>query len=421
MRKITITGTKGKTTTTAVISHVLRTLGHNVLKVDTNGHYVNGVQKSTLEESRNIWGLVPTVCPGRYLWEFQTNPSLQENAVAVLESSLGSSALAGLGYRHHDVGVFLNVMEDHLGSSQRLKTRADIAKAKSFIFSRIAQNGYVVFNADDELVIKTLDKVPAERAATRIPCGLHFERFPLAQHLKNGGIALTIRDNNLLLLSQDKETILCNVAAVAWTFNATFKPSLYNLLHVTGAIYGHYNGVLPAGFRKAIEASQLDPDSGRLHLMTAKNGTRVLVDYAHEKNSLAAVGRLAKSLAPEGSVIGVVRLAYDRTPELIQDTGRYIAPYFDSFVVYDKIDGYWGKAELLPGRRFNKVEGKVSQLFADAIAEKNSRVQRIVREDEAIQAAANMATPHDIVVVIANEHIERSLGFVRQAFHLEHS
>ena len=49
---ISVTGTKGKTTTVAVIADVLQSLGKNVLKVDTTGHFLNGERRSTLDDSK---------------------------------------------------------------------------------------------------------------------------------------------------------------------------------------------------------------------------------------------------------------------------------------------------------------------------------------------------------------------------------
>jgi cyanophycin synthetase len=420
--KIAITGTKGKTTVTHVIADVLRRLDYDVLKVDTTGHSVNDEKRSTLEDSRNIWNLVPSVCPGRYLYEFKTDPVLMQSQhpVAVLECSLGCSGSAGLGYRQHEVGVFLNVMEDHIGSSDRLNTATDIAEAKNFIYRRIKQNGYVVFNADDELVVSQLSTIPEIRNAKLLPCGIEFSHFDLSKHLASGDVALTVKDKKVVLLQNDKEVELFDLKTIPWTFGATYKPSMVNLLHAAAALYGHFDGKLPQNFKTIMEATRLDPDGGRLTLFKAKSGALVLADYAHEKQSLREVARLGRSLVKNGGTLtAVVRLAYDRTPELIQETGRFIANDFDSFYVYDKVDGYWLKAEELPGRRFQKIEGHVSSLLSKAIAETNPNVKRIIREDEAIAGAAKNAKPNDVVVVIVNDDIDRSLGFIKSSFDAE--
>lgn len=229
--KIAVTGTKGKTTTVAIIADVLRTLGNNVLKVDTTGHFVNGERRSTLEDSKKYWRLVPSVCPGRYLWEFYANPELAENGVAVLECSLGCSAASGLGYRYHNVGVFLNVFEDHLGSSDRIQSKEDIAKAKSFVFSRLLHSdSWAVFNADDPLVCKTLDMVPKFNTVSLLPCGFTFEHFDIANHLQKGGKAMTITDDKMLVLrSKEGDEVIADLKLIPWTFKGTFMPSLWNL------------------------------------------------------------------------------------------------------------------------------------------------------------------------------------------------
>lgn len=416
---ISVTGTKGKTTTVAVIADVLRALEHNVLKVDTTGHFVNGERRSTLEDSKKTWRLVPSVCPGRYLWEFHANRELTENGVAVLECALGSSSTSGLGYRFHSVGVFLNVFEDHIGSSDRIQSRADIVTAKQFVFSRlIRQDGYAIFNADDEYVTGALTELPV--GTTLVPVGLTFEAFDIDSHLKDGGVALTIdADKQIVLRTKTKDTVIADLRLIPWTFDGQFVPSIWNLLSAAGALYGFYKGSLPAGFREALEAVRLDPYGGRLTLLRSSAGVTVLADYAHEKVSLALVARLARTrIGPNGRVIGVVRLAHDRTDELIQDTGKTIASEYDELIVYDKIDGVLRKATAR-GSRFKEIEGRTSKIFTTAIASVNPHVTRIVREDEALAYAAQAAQPGDVVVAIVNDDIERSIGFIKAMFKAE--
>ncbi len=414
---ISVTGTKGKTTTVAVIADVLRKLGHNTLKVDTTGHYVNGRQKSTLDDSRKTWRLVPTVCPGRYLWEFHQNPELKENGVAILECALGSSAAAGLGYRNHKVGVFLNVFEDHLGSSSRLKTKDDIAAAKEFIFKKLDRDdSYAVFNADDPLVCKKLGKAP--KKAVLIPCGLDFSHHDLDKHLKNGGMAITAKEGKVWLLKKSSKTELFELNNIPWTFGGAFKPSVFNLMHAAAAVIAFCSGTIPSDLKQAFESVRLDPYGGRLTLLKAGNGAIILADYAHEKVSLKQVAELARGLTDGGQVIGVVRLAKDRTDKLIQETGETIADSYDRFIVFDKIDGYWKKPAITTGS-FPETVGKVSKAFAEALKSKNPNVERILREDKAIERAARIAKPEDVIVVIVNDDIRRSIGFIKESFKAE--
>ncbi len=415
---ISTTGTKGKTTTVAIIADVLQRLEKNVLKVDTTGHFLNGERQSTLDESRALWQLVPSVCPGRYLWEFHAHPEMTDT-VAILECSVGCSGGAGLGYRAHDVGIFLNVFEDHMGSSARLQTKEDIAFHKSFIFRRIKNDGYAVFNADDPLVVSQLDKIKAA-GVSLIPVGIEFTHFDVKAHLAAGGTAITYRGSSIVILHADQETVAADVTNIPWAFQGKYLPSVYNLMHAVGGIFGYYKGELPANFRETIEAVRLDPYGGRLTVFRAANGATIIADYAHEKVSLQTIAELAKTMKqPNGKIIGVVRLAYDRSDSLIRETGKVIAENYDTVVVYDKIDGHFKHPKQIRSTLFKQEVGYTSSVLAEGIEKYNGNVERIIREDQAIERAAEIATAEDIVVIIVNDDIKRSIGFIQESFKAE--
>ena len=423
---ITVTGTKGKTTTVAVIADVLKALNKNVLKVDTTGHFINGERHSTLDDSKATWRLVPSVCPGRYLYEFALNPELRTNGVAVLESSLGSSAASGLGYRYHNVGVFLNVFEDHIGSSDRIRNKQDIVSAKQFVFERLDPNdGFAVFNADDEYVCSGLQALPESirnNPATLLPIGLTFAHYDTSSHLESGGAVLTMtEDKKIVVRNKAGDTVLADLHHIPWAFGGTFMPSVWNLLSAAGALYGYFKGELPINtFREALEGVRLDKYGGRLTLLKAKSGATILADYAHEKESLASVASLGHSLIKgDGRLIGVVRMAYDRPDELKVETGEVIGRSFDAVVVYEKIDGYWRMPVEKAHTRFPQVVGRTSELVEKGVASVNEDVVRILREDKALEHAASIAGPEDVVVVIVNDDIERSMKFIQEAFHAE--
>jgi cyanophycin synthetase len=432
MKKIAITGTKGKTTVSSIISQVLQNVEPAVLRVDTSGAYLNNELKISKAMSQIIWDVVPTVAPGRFLYllaeRFINDPSAIEGqdhdripGVAVLEASLGCGTSSGLGYYGHNVGVFTNVFEDHLGSRADLNTRADIGRSKSFVFSRINRDGYAVFNADDDVVVSVLSQ--CKEGVHLLPFGLEFAHFDIQKHLKEGGYALTTDGKDVVLLHGSDQQTLFDYSSIGWTFRGKFKPSVYNLLAVTGALLSYGNMQFPDEIKQALLSSYLDHDSGRLTLLENKAGVTVLADYAHEKQSLKSVAELAHALkkAPENKVIGVLRLAWDRDDALISDTAHYIANSYDRFVVYDKIDGYWRQPSeryRTYQRQFHQAVGKISQQFSDVLVEARSRdeVTRILREDEALEEAARIAQPGDVVVFIVNDNITRSLGFVKDKF-----
>jgi len=423
---ISVTGTKGKTTVVNILSDVLRRSGNfdNVLHVDTTGHYLNGKRKSTLQDSLALWGLVPTVSPGRYLYEFLPPKFTETKNVAVLESALGSSTLAGLGYKYHQVGIFLNVLEDHLGSSSRLQTRDDILKAKSFILDKVSKtDGWLVLNADDEYVMKLYKetKTTKYKQVKVLLIGLGLTEDILQKYEAEGFVTIDKNDYVVYQQVKKKKSIrIVSTKQVSWTFAGNFTPSLYNLMAVAAGLIGLSKGKNFKNIKELLSTSKLPNDGGRLTLFENRNGVKILADYAHEKYSLAEVAKLARSLTTSrGRVLGVVRLAYDRTDELIEDVATYIAPYYDEFIVYDKIDGYFRKPKKdLQSKKFVQEVGKISQTFTDALVKNKDTdsVTRVLREDFAIAEAAKKAQVGDVVVVIVNDNIKQSLQFIKENF-----
>jgi UDP-N-acetylmuramyl tripeptide synthase len=415
IKKITVTGTKGKTTVVNFLAQILlySKKFESVLHVNTTGHFVNGKRKSTLQDSSDVWGVVPSVSPGRYLYELLKSKDNQQHRIAVLEASLGSSSSPGLGYAWHDVGIFLNVFEDHIGSSDRIKDKRDILKAKSFIVKRILRDGYAVLNYDDELVMEAYDMIDKDKQINTI----FFGRGAVPE--KIAGAYITILDGWVVYKSAKSSTFrkIIKCVDISWTMQGTFVPSLYNLMAVIAGVTAINRGVIPGYLKEALQITKFPEDSGRLSLFKNKDNVTIIADYAHEKVSLSEIATLARQLTHDhGRVIGVVRLAYDRTYELIADTAKHIAPVYDEFIVYDKIDGFWKKAKPIQGKKFIQENGKISKIFSDELLKYNTLVTRIVREDEAIEAASRLAKKGDVVIVIVNDDIKRSVSFIKKSF-----
>lgn len=431
MKKISITGTKGKTTISNVLASVMRQMEPLVLHVDTNGVYLNGEIKYTRDDSRLIWDLVPTVAPGRFLSLLHQGKisKLSEEihhdsipGLAILETSLGCGSRSGLGYYSHNIGIFTNVYEDHIGSRDDLNNKKDIGQSKKFIFERIGKSGTAVFNADDETVCSLLDY--CKSTVQLLPFGREFKHFDLKQHLINYGSAITIINDDIFLLHGSSRKKLLNINEVSWTFNGKYLPSLYNLIAIVAALAAYYDFKIPPKAIQALKDFKLDPLGGRLTLFK-NNEVKVIADYAHEKQSLKNIAELASNLKNDknNKVIGVLRLAWDRSDALIKETAEYISDSYDCFVIYDKIDGYYRKpsARSRTGRyRFEQSVGKVSKLFSGSISNHNpdKEVFNILREDLALEKAASLVKPGDVVVFIVNDDIKQSLDFLKKTFNV---
>jgi len=397
---IAVTGTKGKTTTVFLIDAILRAMGERTLRVDTEGHYVDGERRSIVEDSKSFWNITSTVCPGRYLFEFMSGELAGIDGYAVFESSLGSSTIKGLGYSYHDVGIFLNVFHDHIGATARIRTQEDIATAKEFVFSSIRPGGYAVYNLDDNLVCSKLDKIPE---------GVKLISFSTLDKRAD----FYLRNRKLYL----RGGVVCDFEKLDWAFNGEYLPLMLNLSFAIVGVFAMLDEKLPEDLNEILRKLKLERYGGRVTLLRAENGARVIADYAHEEESLRSIGELARKLVKgRGKTIGVVRLAPGRPEDIMLRTGEVVGKVFDELVIYDKIDGYFRKPKEQVNPMLREEVGKISEIFARGARAVNPKVTRIVREDEALEYAASVTGKDDAVVVIVNDDIRRSIGFLREFF-----
>ena len=397
-----ITGTKGKTTVTRILAHCMHELGYNTLSVDTDGHYVNGKQKSTREDSSKLNGLYPTVVPGKYLYELRG----KEKPVAILESSI-SCAIHGVGYWRHQVGIFTNVYEDHIGF--HITSKHDLAKRKaSFILKKIKPNGTAVINGDDPYITKFLNLLPNPQTQRVIPVGLDFTSFDIATHLKQGGIAVTYRDYYVGILSKQGFTRLVDVRKLSWTFNGTFMPSLYNVMSVVAGLQGLLGEKrLTKRHVAPISTFAFKDTGGRLvQLENKRRDIRVILDYAHETRSMSEMALLLKGIA-RNKTIGIIRFAGDRSDEALKKSARALANKFDIAIIYDKIDGIKRKELKSISGRYHRKVGDVSTIIADTMSSYTklpNTVIRVLTEEEAVKHAKTLLSKGDVVAYISDEH-----------------
>ena len=406
-----VAGTKGKTTIVRALSHIYSQTNRPTLLVDTDGHYLNGEQKSTTEDSLDLYYLVPTTCPGRYLYELRD----QENSIAILELSI-ESFLLGTGYRLHNIAILTNIFEDHIGL--RVKNRRQLADEKAaYTFGRLGKDGVAIFNADDKRITSRLNVIPTHFPITLLPVGLTFKHFNLKQHLKKGGQAIAIIDGLIGLKSANNFKPILKAADIPWTFNGQYDPSLYNLMFIIGALWAEQGQKeISTSLLNSLKEYRLSETGGRLILLENKQrNLKVIVDYAHEKYSLRAVADLADKLA-SGKTIGVIRLAATKPTRSLQRIGRGIANEFDQLIIYDKIDGV--KRIRFKNTRHNIIRevGDTARIVHQAImkSRQTDTAQVVIREDHAIAKAFELAQPGDVIVHIANDDHAKSIDLVKQ-------
>lgn len=370
---ISITGTNGKTTTTRMIAHILKTHGYTVGMTCTDGIYVDDV---CIYKGDNTGPKSARTC-------------LADKNIdaAVLETARGGIVREGLGYDLADVGVITNISEDHLGIDG-IKTLEDLAYVKALVIEAVKRNGYCVLNADDPLT-----PFLSQRARGEI---IYFSRFEnnitIKKHVENGGLAVYLKDD-IIVVSNGQIVPVAKIEEIPATLNGKIT---YNIENCLAAIAASYGIKIPINvISKGIKTFYCDENHnpGRFNMFNV-GSFRVLVDYGHNIAGISGVIEAAQKL-DANRLIGVIGVPGDRTDSSILKVGEICGKGFDIVYVKEDID--------LRGRK----SGEVAKILEQGVIRggmKRENIKIILKETEALKAAMYMAEPGDLIIVFYEKY-----------------
>jgi cyanophycin synthetase len=383
---IAVTGTNGKTTTTHMIAHVLQQGGVATGVTTTEGIYVNGREVST-GDSSGYWSARTVL----------TDPSVE---AAVLEVARGGIFKRGLAFDASDVGVVLNVSDDHLGQ-HGAETLQDLARVKALI-ARTASKA-VVLNAEDPLTAAMAHQV---RPGVEV---IFFALDPnhpvLLAHLDAGGRAIYLRRQMIMLAEGDHRIPLVEVSRLPATLEGRARHNVANAMAAAAALLGlgHPPAQIVQGLSTFTSGAGQNP--GRLNMFHVR-GFQVMLDYAHNAAGLRALAAMAKAL-PHRRLILVAGTAGDRYDDKIREMGEILGVAFDEIVLRDK-----------PGDLRGRRPGDVPELLRQGIARVRpdlAGVHVVLDEEEAVEFGLGLAGPDDLVVITGADVRERVAQLQRHA------
>ncbi|MFR6642078.1 MAG: Mur ligase family protein, partial [Megasphaera sp.] len=121
MRMIGVTGTNGKTTTTHIIAHILRSAGHHVGVIGTIHALID-------DEELPIHNTTPDVVELQRFLALMYEKGMTHVVMEVSSHALALDRVAGIEY---DTAVFTNLTQDHLDFHKTMENYV-AAKAKLF-------------------------------------------------------------------------------------------------------------------------------------------------------------------------------------------------------------------------------------------------------------------------------------------------
>jgi UDP-N-acetylmuramate--alanine ligase len=338
-RVIAVSGTHGKTTTTSMITTVLRETGADP------GYVIGGVLAAT--------GVGAADGTGR-------------DFVAEADESDGSFLMLS-----PDAAVITNVEADHLDNYGT----AEAYRASFVAFAaRIVPGGLLMTCADDPGARELAGHARALGPRLRT-----YGESPDADYLVTG------------TLTKGMET----------TFSVTSKSGPFGMIDLTVrlGVPGRHNALnAAAAFAAAVElgtepelaAAALARYRGAVRRMEPKGeagGVRVLDSYAHHPTELVADLRAAREIADGGRVVAVFQ------PHLYSRTRIFAAEFAAALGLADEVvvlDVYAAREDPEPG-----VSGR---LIADAVP--GGAALYVPRLDDAAPVVASVAAPGDLVLTM---------------------
>ena len=371
-----ITGTNGKTTTSRLLAHIMKTSGHNVGMTSTDGVYVDGKlsMKGDMTGPRSAQIVL-------------RDPNVD---FAVMETARGGLLRSGLGYQRSDVAACLNVTADHLGLGG-IDTVEELAVVKRVVVESATDT--MVLNADDIHCLRMADFAQAENICY---VTMDAEHTLVKEHIRAGGRAVVLEKgmNGDLITIYDNETHI----PVLWshlipaTMEGKAMHNVQNAMFATAMAFSFKVDLdnIRHGLRTFDTSFFQAP--GRTNVFD-EHPFKVILDYAHNPAAFRAMADLVDRLDVKGRRIVVVAAPGDRRDEDIVEAAESLAGHFDYYIC--KAD------DNRRGRGENEVQKLMQSTFLKHGVAAES-ISLFPDEVQAVDHALDMAQEGDLLMVFGD-------------------
>jgi UDP-N-acetylmuramyl tripeptide synthase len=372
---VLVTGSNGKTTVVRLIAAMVEATGKTPGTTSTDGIVIG----STLLEEGDFSGPSGARMVLRHT----------EVEMAILETARGGILRRGLPVDHAEVGVITNIADDHLGEFG-VESLSDLADTKLLVAKPLGEEGTLVLNADDPLLVNRGRDIRARI----IWFSLDPASSVLAGHRESGGTAVVAEAGTIVLVEGRRRSRLVPLAEVPITFGGTATHNVANALAATAA--GAALGIGPEVLGEALRrfGHDLEDNPGRTNLLEL-GGASILLDFAHNPHGMSALVSVAQTLPAHRRLV-LVGQAGDRSDEAIRALARAAWELHPDHVVVKDMESY------LRGRK----PGEVPALLADEFSRLGVPEERISQggpEISGVRRALEWARPGDLLVLAVHQ------------------
>ena len=372
---VAISGTNGKTTTTRLIAHCARTAGLSTAWSSTDGVFRDGA----LVEGGDFSG------PGgarRVLAE----PDVD---FAVLETARGGLLLRGMSVSRVDVAVVTNVAADHLGS-HGINTVEQLAMVKATVVRIVDPDGWTVLNADEPLVRHMAEQSPGHAWYFGLDAPPQGERFT------------TVRDGRVVV----EGSLSADLGAVVDMPITVGGHARFNVANVLAAASAGLAAGLPVdAVARALRTFRPDStlSSGRFNCWTVHD-RRVILDMAHNTESLRELLTTARYLTGQGRLRVAFGTAGDREDEVLQGMGFTAVDLADEAFPVDK-------PAYLRDRTTDEMR---AQFLSGMAVAGSSSTECFDNELQALESLVERSRGGDVIVITIAEQLPELQQWLRE-------
>lgn len=373
---IGVTGTKGKTTTTNLVLHILDNLGSNTGLIGTIAHklpngYVNA--KNTTPDSLELLEMMALM-----------RDAGMKNVV--MEVSSHAIALERIAHIDFDIAALTNITHDHLDFH---KTKDSYIQVKAELFANLGRYGrsegklwpkYAIINKDDENYETVLKSAAASSSkvltySLKSDTNTEFESDYEATNV-------VLKNTNTLFDLETPSGKFKVKSHLVGTFN------VYNMLAaiaIVNALGYDVNDIINV-------LSTFKGVSGRFQRIERGQDFAVIVDYAHTPDSLKNVLETAKEFT-NGKLITVFGCGGDRDKTKRPIMGNVAVSLSDHTIITSD------------NPRSENPEEIIADIIEGIESDADIKTYTVVSDRrEAIKHAINIAKPFDTVIIAGKGH-----------------
>lgn len=368
---IAVTGTNGKTTTTRLISHIVKNNGYRVGYTTSDGIYI----QNTMLTKGDTTGPISA--------EFVLKDPTVE--FAVLETARGGILRSGLGFTQCDIGVLTNIKEDHLGLND-IHSLRDLTKVKRVVLDSVKKDGWAVLNADDEYSMKLVNDLDCKVALFSLDeNNPHIKKFA-----KEGRITCVCEEGFITIKKGEWKIRISKTNLIPITMEGKAKFMIANVLAASLAAYLYGFGIedIAMALRTFVPSPHLTP--GRLNIFNFKS-FKVMIDFAHNPAGYEAIEDYLANVSATKK-IGIISGVGDRRDEDIRECGKIAGRMFDHIIIRNE--------KHLRGRTEEDING----LIIDGINASGNDVtyEIIPKEIEALKHAISIADEGTFITALSD-------------------